>query len=100
MEAEGARVGRTSFIASHAGDELRDEMDQAVRSMRKTPDFVEHTNRMFDVPLVRVKGLKPRIVKATARLYACRLKRPVPERMVHRCLAEYRQFLRLDPLLD
>lgn len=68
---------------------LRKNVDVEVHAIRKAPAFVESPSRLFDVPMVRIKGIKPAVVAEVAAAFSREFGRLVTERTVKRCLAEH-----------
>lgn len=81
------------FLSSAEGQELRGEIEQAVREIRRTPDWAE-TNHMFDLTAPRPKGLRPVIIAEVALESPAWLGARVPEWMIDECWKEYRRFRR------
>ena len=82
---------RKSFCSSAEGREKLGESEQAIRTARKTPDWVEHTNRVFTVRAPRPKSVTRDICIAIAREFGERWQMDIGERMVRRCWDEYRK---------
>jgi hypothetical protein len=84
---------RKGFRLSARGQELSEDVDLAIREIRRTPLFVEETNRFFSLTAPRPKGVKAGICKAVASDFGDKWN--VPElgpRYVQRCWDEYRAF--------
>lgn len=89
----GSARGRERFRASDAGVELTEVIDQLVREMRKTPDFVEETKRTFHITAPRPKNVTESICVDVAARHAMRLERTdIGPRYARRCWDEYRRF--------
>lgn len=94
LQAEGqaaAVAGRGVFSNSIEGREHAELVDQAIRNVRKTPDFVEVVSRIFSRPAPRPKGVKAAICRAVAEEYGAKWAlTDLGPRYVQRCWDEYR----------
>jgi hypothetical protein len=90
---------RGSFRTSEEGREHGELVEQAIRDIRRTPDFVEEANRFFTLTAPRPKGVKASICEAIANEFSARWHLPqLGPRYVQRCWDEYRAFEKEDDL--
>jgi hypothetical protein len=85
---------RAAFRNSQRGHELAEEVEQAIRAVRNTPDWVEQTNRVFSPSAPRPKGHKARICQEVAAEYSARWHVHLTTRFVRECWDFYRRFER------
>jgi hypothetical protein len=85
---------RAAFIASAAGQELLEEGEEAVRVMRRTPEFVERPSRLLNREAPRPKGVKAAICTAVAAEASAMWNINVSRRMAQRCWDECRSVRR------
>jgi hypothetical protein len=86
---------RRAFLRSAEGRELSEDVELTIREIRRTPAFVDETNRVFTLTAPRPKGVKDDICDSIAR--EVREKWGLPQigrRYVLRCWDEYRVFER------
>lgn len=80
------------FADKAEGRELRELVEQAIRDIRRTPDFVEETNRLFTLTAPRPKGVKAQIRKAVADEFSSKWEMKLSPRFVQGCWDEFRAF--------
>lgn len=88
---------RKSFRVSAEGHELSEDIELSIREIRRTPDFVEETNRFFTLTAPRPKGVKASICEALACEFGEKWNLPeLGPRYIQRCWDEYRAFEKED----
>lgn len=88
----GVKEHGPAFWHSAEGRELRETVEQAIREIRRTPDFVEHTNRVFTLTAPRPKGVKANICKAVAAEFSQEWGVSLSPRNVQTCWDQFRAF--------
>jgi hypothetical protein len=74
------------------GQELSEEIEQAIRSIRNTPDWVEETNRGFRLTAPRPKGVRDSICRDVATEFSAKWPVVLTPRYVRECWEFYRAF--------
>jgi hypothetical protein len=85
---------RPAFRSSDRGRELAEEVEEAVRALRKTPEWVGHPSRLFSLTTPRPKGVKEHICQDVAAHYSATSGLALTARFVQGCWDDYRRFER------
>jgi len=83
---------RAGFVTASRGRELSEEVEEAIRAIRKTPKWVSGTNRVFHLTAPRPKGVKAGICSTVAQEFFERYGVSLKPNFVQVCWDDYRRF--------
>ena len=92
MQDEYVQAVRDWGVSSARAVEISEEIAEAIRTMKQTPEFVEDVSRVFSKTTPRPKGVKSAICGAVAEEVALDHGQAMKPSFVLGCWTEYRQF--------